>query len=72
MNPLSHRTLLFHLATVIDCLLVHVRTRICLMSVKMVPFLRNIITPLYSPFRQHTDKLAEPDMDDENNDNDSV
>ena len=72
MNHLSHRTLLFYLATVKDCLLVHVRTRICLNSVKMASFLRNIITLPYSPLRQHTDRLAESDMDDEDNDNDSV
>ena len=72
MNHLSHRTLLFNLATVKDCLLVHVRTRICLISVKMASFLRNIITLPYSLFRQHTDRLAESDMDDEDNDNDDV
>ena len=72
MNYLGHRMLLFHLATVKDCLLVHARTRISLISVKMASFLRNIITPHYSPSRQHTDRLAESDMDDEDNDNDDV
>ena len=44
------------------------------MSVKMasISFLQNIIILPYSPFRQHTDRLAESDMDDGDNDNDDV
>ena len=42
------------------------------MCVKMASFLQNIIVLSYSPFRQHTDRLAETDMDDGDNDNEDV